>query len=58
MTERALISSLNKSIIRKSRLTDGRFVALSIVAMVSVFALLIVFVKGGGGCINLLEGKD
>jgi hypothetical protein len=48
MAEQAMISSLNKSIIRKSRLTDGRFVAISIVAMISVFALLIVFVNGGG----------
>jgi hypothetical protein len=48
MTERALISSLDKATIRKSRFTDGRFVAISIIAMVSVFALLIVFVNGGG----------
>jgi hypothetical protein len=48
MDERDLISSLNKSIIRKSRLTDGRFVVLSIVAMISVFAFLIIFVGEGG----------
>ncbi len=47
MAEQAMISSRNKNIIRKSRLTDGRFVALSIVVMVSVFALLIVFVNSG-----------
>jgi hypothetical protein len=48
MAEQVMISSLNKSIIRKCRLTDGRFVTISIVAMISVFALLIVFVNGGG----------
>ncbi len=48
MAEQAMISSLNKSIIRKSRLTDGRFVAIIIIAMISVFALLILFVNGGG----------
>jgi len=58
LVEQDLISTLNKAIIRKSRLTDGRFVALTIVAMVSVFALLIVFVNGGGACINLLARKD
>ena len=39
---------LGSTTIRKPRLTDGRFVALSIVVMVSVFALLILFVNGGG----------
>jgi hypothetical protein len=43
-----LISSLDKATIRKSRLSDGRFVVLSMIAMISVFALLIVFVNGGG----------
>ncbi len=43
-----MISSSNKSIIRKSRLTDGRFVAIIIIAMISVFALLFLFVNGGG----------
>jgi len=39
----------NKTVISKSRLTEGRFVALSIVAaMVAAFGLLIIFVNGGG----------
>jgi hypothetical protein len=48
MVGRALDLTHNKTVISKSRLTEGRFVALSIVAMVAAFALLIVFVNGGG----------
>jgi cupredoxin-like protein len=48
MVERALDLTHVKTVISKSRLTEGRFVALSIVAMTAAFALLIVFVNGGG----------
>lgn len=48
MVERALGLTHNKTVISKSRLTDGRFVAFSILAKVAAFALLIVFINVGG----------
>ncbi len=38
----------NQSIIRRLRLNEGKLVALGIIAMVATFALLVIFVNGGG----------
>ena len=53
MNEQAMISSLNKSIITKSRLTDGRFVALSCFCIINRLCKR----RRGQACVNLLEGK-
>jgi hypothetical protein len=43
-----LLRTHNRSIIRRLRLSEAKLVALGIIAMAATFALLVVFVNGGG----------